>query len=387
MAAIPPGDPEVFKLAVELGRHSSPMTPEERSQLLAKVKGVTPIFRNGYQRVPGGGMAATAGLAVILAMMLASAARGATTVGMIETVCGPLAPEKLGRVLTHEHVLVDFIGADQVSPDRYDRDEVFAVMLPHLKAVKAAGIDTLIECTPNYLGRDPALLRRLSLASGLHLVTNTGLYKDPYLPAWAREASAEEIAPRWIAEATAGIGPEGIKPGFIKIAVNEGPLSDVQRKIVRAAALTSKATGLAIASHTTQGVSAHETLDLLAESGVPASRFIWVHADAEPDAALRFRAAERGAWLSYDGIREGNATQKVPLVLEALSRCPDRLLISQDAGWYHVGEPRGGEIAPLDWLPREFVPLLRTGGATEAQTEQLLVRNPARAFVVRDGKD
>jgi len=303
--------------------------------------------------------------------------------GMIQTVCGPVAVSELGPTLTHEHVLVDFIGADKVSPDRYDPDEVFQVMLPYLRDVRAAGIKTLFECTPNYLGRDPALLRRLSQASGLNLVTNTGLYKDPFLPQWAKKLSAEQIAARWIAEATQGIGPERIKPGFIKIAANEGDLSDIQRKIMLAAAFTSRATGLAIASHTTQGRTALQQLDVLEQAGLPATGFVWVHADAEPDAALRYRAAERGAWLSYDGIREGNAAQKLNLVLDTLERFPRRLLISQDAGWYHVGEPRGGDVAPLDWLPSEFVPMLRAAGATQEQVDQLLIHNPARAFATR----
>jgi len=325
----------------------------------------------------------TGSTVVLLALGCARTVAAEMATGGIQAVCGPLEPAKLGRTLTHEHILVDFIGADKVSPDRYDPDEAFRVMLPYLQSLKAAGIDSLIECTPSYLGRDPALLRRLSLASGVNLVTNMGLYKDPYLPAWAHDVSAEEIAAKWIAEAEQGIGPEGIKPGFIKIAVNEGDLSDIQRKIVRAAAITSKATGLVIASHTTQGVSALQALDIVEGVGVAASRFIWVHADAEPDSGLRFRAAERGAWLSYDGIREGNASEKAPLVLEALRRCPEQLLISQDAGWYHVGEPHGGDIAPFDWLPTRFVPMLLAAGATQEQVDQLLVANPARAFTIR----
>lgn len=301
----------------------------------------------------------------------------------IETVCGQVAPADLGRALTHEHILVDFIGAEQVSPDRYDSDEVFDVMLPRLEQLRAAGVGALFECTPDYLGRDPVLLRRLSTASGVAIITNTGLYKDPYLPRWAHDATAEEVAAVWIGEATGGIGRTGIKPGFIKIAANEGDLSAIQRKIVRAAALTSKTTGLPIASHTTNGKTALQQLDVLAEVGVPASRFIVVHADAEPNPELHARVAARGAWLSYDGIRKENAPERLKLVLEGLRRRPKRLLISQDAGWYHVGEPRGGDIAPFDWLPREFVPMLRDAGVTEGQIQQLLVRNPARAFTIR----
>jgi phosphotriesterase-related protein len=303
---------------------------------------------------------------------------------MVITVQGPVKVSELGRVLTHEHVMVDFIGADKVSPDRYDRAEVRAVMLPYLLNLKAAGVETLMECTPEFIGRDVALLRELSEASGVRLVTNTGWYKDPFLPPRAYELTAEQIAAEWIAEAREGIGGTGIRPGFIKIAVNPGELIEVQAKIVRAAALTSKATGLVIASHTGSNVAAEQELGILESEGLPESRLIIVHCDAEPDIEAHGRLAARGAWLSYDGIREGNAAEKVTLVVEAYRRWPGQLLISQDAGWYNVGTPGGGEVAALDWLPRHFLPLLREAGLTEDDIEQLMVRNPARAFAVTE---
>jgi phosphotriesterase-related protein len=322
--------------------------------------------------------------AITLCAWCASAGEGAgTATGKIETVCGPIDPAELGPALTHEHILVDFVGADKVSRDRYDPEAVVARMLPYLKDLKAAGVEALFECTPDYLGRDPVLLRRLSIASGVKLITNTGLYKDPYLPQWAHEASAEDIAARWIEEATLGIGPERIRPGFIKIAANEGDLTPIQRKIVRAAALASRATGLVIACHTTTAATALQELDILHDAGTPESRLIVVHADATPDLAIHAQIAARAAWLSYDGIREGNARERVPFVLEALRRWPAQLLISQDAGWYHVGEPNGGDVVALDWLPRAFLPMLREAGLTSEQLDRLLVRNPAEAFTIQ----
>ncbi len=68
----------------------------------------------------------------------------------------------------------------------------------------------------------------------------------------------------------------------------------------------------------------------------------------------------------------------------ALGKWADQLLISQDAGWYHVGEPDGGEIVPFDWLAREFVPMLRAAGVSQKEVDQLLVRNPVRAFAIRE---
>src|SRR5262245_20064876 len=77
---------------------------------------------------------------------------------VIDTVAGPIPADALGVTLMHEHVLVDFVGADQVNPSRYDPDQVFHAVLPHLRQARMLGCATLVECTPAYLGRDPRLL-------------------------------------------------------------------------------------------------------------------------------------------------------------------------------------------------------------------------------------
>src|SRR5688572_25346205 len=74
------------------------------------------------------------------------------------TVRGPVEAADLGTTLVHEHVLVDFVGADKVARERYDADEAFRAALPHLQALKERGARTLVECTPAWLGRDPRLL-------------------------------------------------------------------------------------------------------------------------------------------------------------------------------------------------------------------------------------
>ena len=193
----------------------------------------------------------------------------------IQTVEGPVSPDALGVTLIHEHVMVDFIGAAHVSPERYDADEVFRVALPFLEQFRALGGCSLVECTPAYIGRDPGLLRRLAEASGVRLITNTGYYgaaNDKYLPAHAFTETAEQLADRWLRECERGIDGTGIFPGFIKIGVDTGPLSEVDAKLVRAAARVHQRTGLTIASHTGPGVPAMAQIDLLEELGVSPRR-------------------------------------------------------------------------------------------------------------------
>lgn len=304
--------------------------------------------------------------------------------GTIQTVTGPLAAAELGRTLMHEHVLVDFIGAGRVSRSRYDPDEAFRVARPHLDRVRAAGCQTIVECTPAFLGRDPPLLRRLSHATGLRILTNTGYYgaaADKFVPAHAYRETPVQLADRWTHEAERGIDGTGIRPAIMKIGVDAGPLSAIDEKLVRAAALTHRRTGLPIASHTGDGVAAIAQLTLLRSEGVPAGAFIWVHAQNEPDGEIHARLAREGAWVEFDGVSERQRDRHVDLVMAMRTKGLLRhVLISQDAGWYRVGEPGGGDFRGFGMLFEDFLPRLRAAGATAEDVEQLIVDNPRRAI-------
>ncbi len=301
----------------------------------------------------------------------------------IQTVRGRIHPSELGITLIHEHVMCDFIGAEATGPHRWEREAVIACMLPYLRAIAAQGVRAFGDCSPRYIGRDPLLLRRLSELSGLHIITNTGFYKEPYLPAWALKAEAEELAEHWIAEWQEGIEGTGVRPGFVKIAVHPGPLAPVQQRIVRAAALASRATGLLVASHTGEAVAARQSLAIIEAAGMDPARFVVVHANGIRDLAEQDALAATGAWLEYDGIGPESLDWHVALVLHALERgYGGQVLLSQDAGWYRVGEPGGGVVRPYACLMEAFVPRLRAAGADEATVAMLLVENPRRALVV-----
>jgi phosphotriesterase-related protein len=318
---------------------------------------------------------------------LAPGARATPAAPPVHTVAGALRPESLGVTLMHEHVLVDFIGADRVSRDRYDPEEVFRVALPHLAAVRASGCQTFVECTPSFLGRDPALLLRLSQASGLNIVTNTGYYgaaADKHLPEHAFRESADQLAARWRAEFQGGIEGTGIRPGFLKIGVDAGRLSEIDRKLIEAAGRCHLATGLSVCVHTGDGLAALDILDTLRRERVAGSAYVWIHAQNERDRAIHVRAAEEGAFVEFDGIRPESLQAHVEAVTGMIARGHlGRVLVSQDAGWYHVGESGGGSYRGYTFLFEAFLPALRSRGISEAQIRRLLVLNPAEALAAR----
>jgi phosphotriesterase-related protein len=328
-----------------------------------------------------GAMGAAAALNSSAALAKLASSKKETAMEAIQTVTGPIAPAELGVTLIHEHVICDFIGAEKTGPHRWDQDEVFETMLPYLTTLREAGAQTFGDCSPKFLGRDPVLLKRLSEATGLHIITNTGLYRDEFLPKYAHEGTADSLAEDWIQEANEGLDGTGIRPGFIKISANEGDLNPIQQKIVRAAARTHLRTGLTIACHTTGSKTVLQVLDLVAEEGVAGSAFIWVHADAEANREVWREAGRRGAWIEIDAVTPEEPARHLEMIrdLEQADLIA-QTLISQDRGWYNVGDPGGGEKRPYEKLLTEFVPAMEGADIGQDTIDALLRHNPARAL-------
>jgi phosphotriesterase-related protein len=301
--------------------------------------------------------------------------------GRLLTVLGPIKSDDLGPTLPHEHILVDFVGADQTGLHRYDRREVIRVMLPHLRELRRQGVTGFVDCTPMFLARDPVILASLAEQTGLHILTNTGQYKEPYLPEETFRQDADGLAAGWTAEIVDGIRDTGVRAGFIKIAVFEEPLKPMQQKIVRAACRTHRATGATIACHAGHGPAAMEILDIMEAEQVPSDALVVVHAQGEKDRGFHERIAERGAWVEYDNIGARTPAEHLELLRHMLDRgYEQQILISMDRGWYSVGEPGGGDIKPFTYLFGEFLPYMRRAGIEESTISRLTTTNPALAF-------
>jgi phosphotriesterase-related protein len=150
----------------------------------------------------------------------------------------------------------------------------------------------------------------------------------------------------------------------------------LDRKIVHAAALAVNETGLTVASHTGDGPAAIEQLEIFTSLGAKAGKFVWVHAQNEKDHVIHQRFAAAGGWVEFDGIGPHSMDWHAERVnfmsgLDLLGRT----MISQDAGWYHVGEPGGGDYRGYTLIYTDF--LSRFDAAVR---KQLMVDNPRKAF-------
>jgi phosphotriesterase-related protein len=302
----------------------------------------------------------------------------------VQTVLGPIAADAAGLTLPHEHLFSRF-GLEPKERHEYEADRLRANLVPYIRYLQALGCRTVADCTTAYFGRDVRLLKELSAATGVHVLTNTGYYgaaDDRYVPAHAVAETADQLAARWLAEWRDGIDDSGVRPGFIKTGVDEGPLSAIDRKLLVAAARTHRESGLTIACHTGDNPeAAFEQLDILKAEGVSPRAWIWVHAHAVKDREALTRAAGAGAWIELDGLASDTFEAHLERVLELrLGGFLGQTLLSHDGD----GHPAPGRV------PRDFHLLLTSlrhalqdRGLSPAEVSQLLVLNPAAALAVR----
>jgi phosphotriesterase-related protein len=306
----------------------------------------------------------------------------------IQTVLGTVALDELGLILPHEHLFTDLRGPLTPGYAQAEPEDVLRVIQPYLAAAHAAGVTALVECSTGGVGRNVNVLRRLAEVTPIHIIAPTGVYREAFVPPALHALSAEALAETWVRELTQGIEGTQVRAGFIKLAVSDEGITLLEVRNLQAAALASQRTGAVIASHTIGGALARREMDILEKAGLDLTRFIWVHAHAEPDTAIHLEAARRGAFVEFDVVgaewqpQDDLADYVLALVVAGHA---DKVLLSHDAGWYDPsqadGQPEGG-IRGYTALVEEFLPALRARGLTEDELHILTVTNPARAFAL-----
>ena len=304
----------------------------------------------------------------------------------IHTIKGSVGIDSLGLILPHEHLFTDLRGPLVADYARGEPSAVVEVVGPYLAEAAKAGVTALVECSTVGVGRNLTVLRRLAEATSIHIIAPTGVYRDAYIPESLREISEQDLAELWTKELTEGIDGTSIRAGFIKLAMSDDGPTTLEIRNLKAAVEASQNTGAVIASHTIGGKVARKEMDVLEEAGLDLHRFIWIHAQTEPDVSILEKAARRGAYVELDSVGAPHQSQSellettIALIKAGFS---DHLLLSQDAGWYNPARPDG---LPEDGfrgytaLARDFIPGLLKRGITEEQVRLITVNNPANAF-------
>ncbi len=297
------------------------------------------------------------------------------------TTLGPMTRDQLGMILPHEHVFVDLRTPDQPGYAEADPADVVRLMAPEIERIKALGVTALVECTTGGVGRRADIDRAVSEATGFPIVVPTGNYREPWIPGWVADASEEALRDWMLAELTGQIEASGVQAGWIKLSAGDDGITDLEARILRAAAAAGRETNAVIGSHTIRGRVVMDQLDIIEAAGYDPSRFISIHTQEEPDREMHFAVARRGAWIEYDSV--GRADDE-PLV-EMIGRVLDggfgkQLLLSHDLGWYDPAKPGGGQPRPYTHLSEVLIPKLVRSGIDEKTIVQLTHDNPFNAF-------
>jgi len=308
----------------------------------------------------------------------------------VQTVLGPVPPERLGFTLPHEHTQIALWHIQS----RWDywqltRDE--PVILAELARFRAAGGSSLVDLTPVGVGRDPEWLRGLATASGLNIVMGCGWYRTAYYPpeALIDQRSVEDLADELVREATVGAGETGVRPGIIgEIGTDKPWLSPAEERVHRAVARASMRTGLAITTHAVLSDVGLAQLTVFEAEGADPARVVIGHADSYPKLDHYLEIVRRGANLEFDflgmrfsAVEEHGERRVIERLLELLSRGhADRVLLSQDV--CHDSQLKAYEGNGYVYLQEAFLPRLRAAGVSEAEIEQMTVANPRRLLTI-----
>jgi phosphotriesterase-related protein len=301
----------------------------------------------------------------------------------IMTTLGPKGADDLGMVLPHEHVFVDLRTSDRPGYAEADPAAVVGLMGPEIERARTAGVTAIVECSAVGVGRRADIDLAVSAATGFPIVVPTGIYREPWVPRWAHDATQDELHAWMLQELGDEIEGTGVRAGWIKLSAGDDGLTETETKILRAAARAAKATDSVIGSHTIKGRVARDQLDIIEEAGLTPDRFIWIHTQAEPDVDLHLEVARRGGWIEYDAI--GSDDFDDAYFVERIQRALDaglgaHVLLSQDRGSYDPAQPGGGEPRPYTYLAERFLPALRSAGLDEAEITRLTHHNPFEAF-------
>jgi phosphotriesterase-related protein len=214
------------------------------------------------------------------------------------------------------------------------------------------------------------------------LVVPTGIYREPWVPSWAHEASEEKLYQWMLGELNGEIEDSGVQAAWVKLSAGDNGITATETKILRAAARAAAETGAIIGSHTAQGRVVHNQLDIVQDAGYTPERFIWIHAQNDT-LELNLEVARRGAWIEYDAIGSDNRSdafwiKRILAMLDAGFGA--KIMLSHDRGWYDPAQPGGGIPRPFTYISERFVPKLQQEGLDDDVIHTLLADNPFHAF-------
>jgi phosphotriesterase-related protein len=312
----------------------------------------------------------------------------------VQTVQGPVDEQELGVVLIHEHVRFRDEAVAAEWPDRYDEQAELDAALQAVTDAKQRGVQTVVDPTAMFGGRDMRFMKRVAEQTGVRIVPCTGIYSYDYLPHYFVNRDVDVMAEHFVTDLTKGAQGTDIKAAFLKCAADAPGVTEHVEKIHRAVARASVQTGAPIMAHSMPAIgTGPKQVDIFEQEGVDLGRVQIAHCGDTDDVDYIEALIDRGVYVGLDRyglemflpIDKRNAT-----AAELLRRGhAERLMISQDfcatIDWFppEAAEVFEGQGAIRNWSMTlvfdEVVPWLREQGVMDdAVFDTIFVENPKR---------
>ena len=340
--------------------------------------------------------------------------------GKAQTVLGPIEPEALGITLTHEHLLIDLTGifippetASEIGLSRQPvslenlwwisyhwasnldnqllTDEDTAIQ--EAFRYKRAGGTTMVDATSIGIKRDPKGLARIARATGLNIIMGAGYYVDKCHPPDVAHKSEDEIVEEIVTDVVDGVGDTGIKAGIIGEVGCSWPLTENERKSLRAAARAQHLTGAPLLIHPGRNPEAPlEIMEIIREMGGDPRRTVMSHIDRTIfQRETLSKLAETGCYIEYDlfGIETAiyplasidmpNDGRRIDDILYLVEQGRlEQVVVAHDICHKIRLTKYGGH--GYAHILENVVPMMRRKGLSREQVNTILVENPKRVL-------
>ncbi|WP_448070683.1 phosphotriesterase family protein [Georgenia yuyongxinii] len=313
----------------------------------------------------------------------------------VNTVLGPIPTEELGIVAIHEHIGYGMPGSELDTKWWKTPEQRYEETVPKLRKFHEHGGGTFVDATGICNGRDVDYYKSLSAKTGVHIVACTGFVGGDTALAHFARASVDYLTRQFVHEITVGISGTGARAGIIKVGVSRGGrMTELDKRIYRAAARAAVATGVPIMTHL--AIDAENAIAIFAEEGLPLDRVLFGHVDD----GVNF-AKTRDIWIAEQGGRVGFDTfgyeteledppfwarprkDRLDHFLRFIGQHVDKALASADANCSPLGWP-GVKGHTVNYIFEDLFPDLRAAGVDEATITKLFVDNPAEFLSVRN---
>ncbi len=137
----------------------------------------------------------------------------------VETVQGAVDADELGLVLVHEHVRFRDEAVAEQWPSRYDEQLEYDAALVAVKAAKERGVQTIVDPTAMFGGRDVRFMERVANETGVRIVACTGIYSYDYLPHYFENRDIDVMADHFVEDIEQQYVTERSTSKWLRIAV------------------------------------------------------------------------------------------------------------------------------------------------------------------------